>query len=387
MKPGRWTIEDIDCTFPDNIRQGSCVKSTKQHSGGAGQPRAIRRSAEGTVRIGATAALPSVLRRLGADPARLMAEVGFDLALFDDPDNEVSFAARNRLLSHCVASTGCRHLGILVGAEAGLHSLGIVGLLAKYSPDVETALRSLVRYLHHHVRGAVTTLAVDDGLATLGYEIYQPHTEAIDQVGSGANAIMVNIMRDLCGSSWKPVEVRFGHRKPDDVGPYRRFFKAPLRFDAEQNALVFSADWLSHSPRSADPEVRRLLQRQIDALEVRHGADFPEQVRSVLRTALVTGQSRADRVAAMFSMHPRTLSRRLDAFGVSFQALVDECRFEISRQMLEDSEMDVSEIAVVLDYADPSAFTRAFRRWSGTTPGRWRASAATRSQPNSIPVK
>ncbi len=316
-----------------------------------------------------------------------MAEVGFDLALFDDPDNEVSFAARNRLMSHCVASTGCRHLGILVGAEAGLHSLGLVGLLVKYSPDVETALRSLVRHMHHHVRGAVTTLAVDDGLVTLGYDIYQPHTEAIDQVGSGAVAIMVNIMRDLCGPHWKPVEVRFGHRKPDDVGPYRRFFKAPLRFDAEQNAVVFSADWLSHTLRSADSEVRRLLQGQIDALEVRHGADFPEQVRSVLRTALVTGHSRADRVAALFSMHSRTLSRRLDAFGVSFQALVDECRFEIARQMLEDSAMDVSQIAVLLDYTDPSAFTRAFRRWSGTTPSRWRASAASGSRPNSIPVK
>ena len=252
---------------------------------------------------------------------------------------------------------------------------------------METALRSLVRYMHHQVRGAVTTLVVDDGLVTLSYDIYQPHTEAIDQVGSGAIAILVNIMRDLCGPHWKPVGVRFGHRKPVDVGPYRRFFKAPLRFDAEQNALVFSADWLSHKLPSADSEVRRLLQRQIDALEVRHGADFPEQVRSVLRTALVTGQSRADRVAALFSMHSRTLSRRLDAFGVSFQALVDECRFEIARQMLEDSAMDVSEIAGLLDYADPSAFTRAFRRWSGTTPGRWRASAVPSARPNSIPVK
>jgi len=221
----------------------------------------------------------------------------------------------------------------------------------------------------------------------LTYDVHRPRVEATDQAGDGALAAMFNIMRALCGPQWKPIEVRMAHRKPDDVGPYRRFFKAPLRFDAEGNAMVFSADWLVHPLPGADSHVRGLLQRQIDALEVRHGADFPEQVRSVLRTALLTGHSRADQVAAMFSMHSRTLSRRLDAFGVGLQELVDEGRFEIARQMLGDSAMDVRQIALLLGYADPSAFTRAFRRWSGTTPGRWRASAAPSARPNSIPVK
>ena len=179
-------------------------------------------------------------------------------------------------------------------------------------------------------------------------------------------------MRELCGPEWKPVEVRFAHRKPEDVGPYRRFFHAPLRFDAEQNALAFSADWLEHRMPSVDPGLRRLLQKQIEALEVRHGDDFAEQVRSVLRTALVTGQGKADQVAALFSMHSRTLNRRLNAAGSGFQQLMDEGRFEIARQMLEHSAMEVSQIASLLDYADASAFTRAFRRWSGTTPARWR---------------
>jgi len=93
----------------------------------------------------------------------------------------------------------------------------------------------------------------------------------------------------------------------------------------------------------------------------------------VLRRALVTGQARAGQVAALFSMHARTLNRRLNEFGTGFQELVDEGRFEIARQLLEDSAMEVRQIAAVLDYADASAFTRAFRRWSGTTPARWRA--------------
>jgi len=345
----------------------------QRNSTGGRRPEARRRPSEATVRIGATLALPEVLRSLGADPAEVLAEAGVDLALFDEPDNLISFSARSRLISHCVDRTGCRHFGLLLGQRNGLHSLGLLGLLVKYSPDVGTALRSLVRHAHLHVRGATVALAVDGDVAMLTYAIYQPASGAADQVGDGAVASMFNMLRELCGPGWAPVEARFAHRKPEDLAPFRRFFNAPLRFDAEQYELVFSADWLSRPLPGTDAGLSRLLQKQIDAIEARHGDDFPAQVRSVLRTALLTGRAGADYIAALFSMHSRTLNRRLNVFGISFRKLVDEGRFEIARQMLEDSAMDVAAIACSLDYADASAFTRAFRRWSGTTPAQWRA--------------
>ena len=340
---------------------------------GATRSRTVRlRANDSTVRIGGTSDIPAVLRRLGADPARVLAEAGFDLKLFDDPDTLVSYAARNHLMAHCAAKTGCHHFGLLVGERGGLHSMGLVGLLVKYSPDVGTALRNLVRYTHLHVRGAVATLAVDGDSVTLGYAISQSQVEATDQIGDAAVAVIFNIMRELCGPDWKPIEIRFAHRKPKDVGPFKRIFRAPLVFDAAENAVAFSADWLNRRLPEIELDLHRLLQKQIDALEVRYGDDFREQVRSVLRTALVAGHGGVDQVAEVFSMHRRTLCRRLNGFGTTFHALADECRFEIARQMLEDSAMPVAEVAALLDYADASAFTRAFRRWSGTTPAQWR---------------
>lgn len=334
-------------------------------------------SSEAGVRIGTILALPSILQNLGANPAEILAEAGFDLAQFDDPDNRIAYVARSRLIAHCAARTGCQHLGLRIGQQISLQSLGLVGLLVKYAPDVGTALRNLVHFLHLHVRGAVTNLETDGDSAILRYEIYQPGTEAIAHIEDGAVAAMFNMLRSLCGPGWKATEIRFSHRKPGDVLPFRSFFRAPLVFDAEQNAVVFAADWLNHRLPGTDPELRRLLLKEIDALEVRHADDFPGQVRSVLRTAIVTGQARSDQVAALFSMHSRTLSRRLNDFGTSFQALLDESRFEVARQMLEDSRSEVSQIAMALDYADASAFTRAFRRWSGTTPAQWRRNHTT----------
>jgi AraC-like DNA-binding protein len=313
------------------------------------------------------------------DPAGVFAEAGLDLKAFDDPDNRIPFAGRSHLVSRCVARTGCRHFGLLVGQQGGLSSLGLVGYLARHSPDVGTALRTLERFFHLHVQGAVLTLTVEGGSAFFVYGIYSPGVEAADQITDGALAIACNMLRQLCGRDWKPIEVMLAHRRPVDTLPFRQFFQAPLRFDAERSALAFSADWLERPVHAADPELRRLLQKQIDALEARYDGDFPEQVRGVLRTALLTGHTKADQIAALFSMHARTLNRRLIGFRVSFQQLVDESRFEVARQMLETTGMNVSEIAAALHYSDASAFTRAFRRWAGTTPALWRAQPAVRS--------
>jgi AraC-like DNA-binding protein len=327
------------------------------------------------VRLGLIAALPAVLASLGASPVEVLRDVGLELSLFDNPDSRISYLARGRLLAHCVQRTGCAHFGLLVGQRASLRSFGLIGLLARSSQDAGGALRSLVRHFHYQARGAVLALEVDGDLAVLSYESYQPRAAATDQVGDGAVAIAFNILHELCGPDWTPIELRLAHRKPADVAPFRRFFNAPLRFDAEQYAVVFSATWLARALPGTDPDLRSLLQEQINKLEQQHEDDFAAQVRSMLRHALVTGHAGADQIAALFSVDRRTLNRRLNAQGIGFQQIVDEVSLEIARQMLSDSAMDIVQVADLLGYANASAFTRAFRRWSGETPAAWREQA------------
>ena len=211
--------------------------------------------AQSTLRIGATIGVPEVLRSLGADPFKILAEVGLDLSLFDDPNNLISYQARGRLIAHCVDRTDCPHFGLLVGEKAGLLSFGLMGLLAKYSPDVGAALQVFVRYFHLHVWGARTALTVDSDLAVLEYQIYQPGVRGNSHVGEGAVAVLFNILRDLCGDDWRPVEVRFAHHQPEDVTPYRQFFQTPLRFNTDQYSIVFSAKWLNHRLLDTSPEL------------------------------------------------------------------------------------------------------------------------------------
>ena len=340
--------------------------------GGAGEMGSTQGVPSQMLRIGSTMGVPEVLRSLGADPAAVLAEVGIGLDLFDNPNNLISFQARGQMMAHCAVRTGCPHFGLLAGQRAGLGSFGFVGLLAKYSQSAGEALRSLVRFMHLHVRGATTTLTVDSDLAVFEYQIYHLRVPGNDQVGEGAVAVAFNTIRDLCGSDWLPVEVRFAHSRPEDIAPYRQFFRVPLRFDTEQYAVVFSASWLNRSLPDTSTELRQLLQQEIDKLEAQQENGFLDHVRSLLRTMLVTGHASADQVAELLSMHRRTLNRRLNVSGTSFRELMDEIRFEIARQLLEDTTMEIIEIALLLGYSNASAFTRAFRRWSSTTPANWR---------------
>ncbi len=197
--------------------------------------------------------------------------------------------------------------------------------------------------------------------------------EGTDQIYDGALAILFNTLRALCGPAWLPTEVLFSRRRPGNIQPYRDFFRVPLRFDMEQTALVFPTKWLDHAVPGADPVPRQRIERRIAALASLDHPDLVSQLRRLLRVLLTTHRGSLEQVAQLFSMQGRTLNRRLKARGATFQALVDEGRYEIARQLLEHTHMSMSEIAATLDYAAASAFTRAFRRWSGTTPAAWRA--------------
>jgi AraC-like DNA-binding protein len=324
------------------------------------------------IRVGAISAVPVVIRGLGAEPARVLAEAGFDIALLGSPNNQITFSERSRLIARCAEITGCPHFGLLVGQQGGLHSLGLVGLLVRHSPDVGTALQSLVRFFHHHLRGASTDVVIEGRLAVLDYTIYQPGTVGTDHIGAGAIAGAVNIMRELCGAGWNPNEVMLAQRRPANVEPFRQFFRAPILFDAERNAVTFPAALLGQRVAGSEPELHRMLTERMREFEAQFHDEFPERVRRVLRTALLTDRTSSDDIAALFSMSSRTLNRRLGTYGLSFQDLVGEGSYEIARQALIDTDMNVSHVAALLDY-DASSFARAFQRWSGKSPSQWRS--------------
>lgn len=328
---------------------------------------------DGVIRIGPLAAVPQVLGELGQDPAALLAELGLARDLFESPENTISFIDVGRVLSRAVQRTGCEHFGLLVGQRAGVESLGVVGMLGRHSPDLASGLRNIILHLHLHDRGAAPSLSVADAKAILSYTIHIPGLEATALMYDTAMGVAFNLLHELAGPGWRPLEVLLSRSRPTDPEPYRRHFRVPIRFDAEVSGIVFAASTLVRPIPGRDPDLYRALQARISALQAECGDDIVAQVRRVACNLLLRGSGALESVAEVFSVHPRTLNRRLKERGTSFQEIRDSLRQGLARHLLSDTEMTLASIAEVLGYAETSTFNRAFQRWTGTPPGTWRA--------------
>ncbi|MCG7394287.1 AraC family transcriptional regulator [Microvirga sp. ACRRW] len=326
----------------------------------------------GYIHLGVAKEIVPALRDFGIDPDPLIREAGLDPCLFDDETSVIPHAALGRLLTLSVAHTNCPHFGFLVGRRATILSLGIVGRLMLHSETVGDALHALVTNLCIQNKGAVPSLTLIGDTALFTFSIYQLESESADQISDGAIAVAVNALRTLSGSGWNPTEVLLARTRPADQEPYRRHFRAPVRFNQESASIVFPVQDLKLRICGADPMVRVLLEERIQQLKGTEVSEFSDDIRRLLRTRLTHHRCTADDIAELLAMHRRTLSRRLKNGGMGYRALTNEIRFEIARQLLQDTEVPLAQIAAALGYSEASAFTRAFRRWSGQTPTNWR---------------
>lgn len=315
-------------------------------------------------------ATQAVLVEIGADLDSLIAEAGLDSRLFDGSSRPVPFTAIGRLLVLAAGRTRCPHLGLLIGQRTSLASLGLLGGLVRNAASVGEALRALEAYACVRDRGAVVGLGVYGDTALLSYAPHEsegtaPHMER-------ALATVTNILRDLCGAEWTPLEVLLPRSAPRDTTSYAGFFRAPIRFDQEVAALVFPAELLEQRITGADPAVRQRIEARIRHLEANQPSSLTDKLREYLQIAVTRQRCRADRVARMRLVNRRTLSRHLKAEGTCFRRVASEVQFRAAKQLLADTGMSLTQISTALNFSEPAAFTHAFRRWSGTTPSAWR---------------
>jgi AraC-like DNA-binding protein len=318
-------------------------------------------------------AVPSLLAERGLNPVRVFATVGLDPHLMDDPENRISFRDFGRLLDACAAATGCAHFGLMSAERYDHNSLGAVGDLMRNAPTVGEALRKVRLHLHLNDRGAALyMLHLDSDRVALCHTIVWNDTAGTSLIYDAALAIIHKTLCELCGPSWKPLAVQFARLAPVVTLPYQRFFGVRPEFDAERCAVVFASSWLDHPVAGADPVLHDSLERAIHDLEVSDPDSLAARVRRILYPMVLSGTATLASAARHFSMHERTLRRRLLADATTFHELLNEARFEVAQQFLRDTRLPAAEIAAILGYANPGAFSRAFRSWSGKPPTQWR---------------
>lgn len=328
------------------------------------------------VRVAPLMAIPQLLAERGADAAALVAEFGLPADHFDHPENTVSSLTVGRLLGRCVEETGCPHFGLLVGERAGASALGPVGFLMQSASDVGTALRKLIAGFHTHDRAGTVEMREEAGFATVIYTLRRHDVEHAAQILDCAIAVAHNVLGGLCGRQWRPAEVRLAHRRPRDTGPFRKFFGVMPTFDADWSGLVFPSTWLAMRTAGADEFLHAMMERRVQELVASSRVDLPDAVRLAIRRAVSIRECTLQSVARTLDTTGRTLNRRLQEHGTTFRDLREEVRFDAACQLIAHTSLTATQVADTLGYSDASAFSRAFERWAGMPPTRWRAAQA-----------
>lgn len=322
-------------------------------------------------RVGVAAELPALLRRLGLEPASVVAQAGLKLNLLEDPENQISFHALGQLLDLCASATGRPDFGLLLGAQGGTKSLGVIGQLMRNAPTLGQAIFDICANQQRYISGAVTYLVVREETAFWGYGVHIPETPAVGQICDAALGIGAKILGELIGRA--PEFVLISRPAPHDGALYREVFGSAAQFDAEQHAVAFPAGWLSQPVRGADPALRREAKLLVEAYWARICPGFVERVIRTLRSRVVCGNASLEDVAESLLLTPRTLNRRLSAEGRTFRQLLNEARCLVAQQLLAGTQMPVTSIALAVGYEEASAFTRGFKRSAGLAPSEWRA--------------
>jgi len=331
------------------------------------------------IRSSLLAGYSQLTKSLGGHPQRLLRASGINPRLEADQDGYVSFGALCDLLERTAAETGCESFGLRLSEVQGIASLGPLGFAMQNCATFHEAIREWRQFQSIHLQGAHSEITRVGSQLRWVIHVDEPGRLGTRQKVAQSMGLACNVFRALLGQAWDPLSVHFVQPAPSDASDYRRVFRSAVRFGQEADFMALPRDALEHPIERSNPELRRLLDRQL--LEMKAGVSeaIEEQVRKVIRSSLSRQDCRIEEVAAILSVAPRTLQRQLQQRGTSFTRLLEEVRIDAARRYLTESALSVSQLAAILGYSELSAFSRAFHRWHGRSPQQWQRSRSARS--------
>lgn len=323
------------------------------------------------------------LDRAGLPASELLGAVGLHREQLAGPDAHIPFNAHVMLLENAACALQEPCFGFRLGSEIELTEAGLVAYVTLNSPDLGAALRNMCRYLVILTEGSVGELRVEAGEVKLVFSFADPIGTASRQLHEFGVTSMVRVCKAITGHRVRPVRVELRH---DTACPMlARHLGLPVAVYQPHSAVVLDAASLTVPVVNADARLLDLLRRYADELLARRARkdDIVARAERWILENLHTGDVGVAQVARGLGMSDRTLARRLAEDGLKPAGLVEELRQQLANKYLAERAFPLGRITYLLGYSDLSAFTRAFRRWTGRTPSKWRAELLHTPQPPS----
>jgi len=329
-----------------------------------------------TVGQSTVVALSTYLMANGISRAKLTERFGNTLLLTDDQEARIPLEHYVQLWDAAIRWTGDAALGLKLGVQHDVSEMGIVAHVVLNCENLRSGLEQYVR-LFSVVNDAIS-LSLDDDrhgkaqYASLNFMHRHPELYCIPDV-ERTLVLAFYRTRAWLGKELRLKSVSVQHQAPSYLTRYRQVFGCPVYFNQSDCKIVFEQQYFDLRPKRSSPYLKTAaLQYANSLLDIFSRQPLSERVKTLIYRDIEQHEPDIVSIAARLNMSQQTLYRKLKHEGVFFQKLVESVRFTKARQLLAQSGLSASEIALMLGFSELSAFSRAFKRWSGMSPKAFR---------------
>lgn len=324
-----------------------------------------------TVSQSSVKALVSFLTQQGISKLEIAQKTALNLAQLDDPEARIVVDHYKALWQYAIEVTNNPALGLKLGTRHNFSEMGIVTHVVINSENLRQGLEEYARLFSVINDGASVSLSEDERYGYLTF-IHPPESYCIPDI-ERTFLLAFYRARIWVGQSLPLTSVHFQHKPPKYEAQYRRLFGCPVYFNDSDCKIVFNRDYFDLQPRQTNPYLKQAALIYANTLLNQFNyQSLADKVKALLHREIPLHEPDVDSIAHRLNMSRQTLYRKLKLEGIFFQKLVESVRFDKARQLLQQSALSTSEIALHLGFSELSAFSRAFKRWSGMSPKAFR---------------
>lgn len=314
-------------------------------------------------------------------PPELLQAAGLDPGELADPEAYLLHEQEMRLWDEAVRLTNDQDFGLHLAewvARFPIDHFDVLSFAVRSSPTLGELYRLVGRYIRLIHEGVYLTLEEQGDVARL------VHGHSLERIGprqpiEAMLALTVLYGRMGIGDDFAPQAVCFKHARPNRTTEHERVFRAPVHYGCPRNELVLDREVLDRPQRHAEQRLLAILDRQLGALlsGLPESHRFRDVVTRCMMDELPDGDLAVAAIARKLHMSARSLQRRLQSEGTSFAEVLSDLRRDRALRYLQDPRISISEVAFLLGFLDVTAFHRAFKRWTGSTPTEHRGAKAS----------
>ncbi|MDY0251015.1 MAG: AraC family transcriptional regulator ligand-binding domain-containing protein [Pseudomonas sp.] len=302
----------------------------------------------------------------------LLQRCGIDPLVLRRNDLFVEYARVAEVLSLAARESDNQQFGIQLSQQRDYLVFGPFGLLLSQAESFQDLLRITNKYAHLHAPGIQLEEHHLGELIALEYRLQLNKKVDLRQLIELGMGVVYRAAQALFRESWQLTKVTFTYPEPSNSQFYADFFRAPVHFAQPLTALYVQPAMLHLQPSEQRSQLKNHLIEQFALHQGHAREDYAAHTKMIIQSVLATGEATVSVVARLLNIHPRQLQAELQQRGSSFRALLDEVRYSEAQLQLSHSNIRMTDLALSLGYADETAFSRAFKRWSTLAPRQWR---------------